>query len=301
MFDKLKRHFANLYDDISKVELKGERLGQLLDEFKITLIENDVAFGVADRLCEQVSQKFAGLEVSRTEDKKAVVKRVFRETVASILQGSDAVDLTSLVDEKRKEGAPTIILFLGVNGTGKTTSIAKTAHYLQKNGYSVVLACSDTFRTGSIEQLREHARRVGVRTIEHQYGSDPAAVAYDAINYARAHGINVVLVDTAGRMQTDRNLMDEVAKISRVAKPDLKILVVDALTANDAVEQCRIFNEAAGVDAVFMTKLDADAKRGAAISVMTLIKKPIIFVGTGQGYDDLAPFDAGFLLDNLFG
>ncbi|WP_455364884.1 signal recognition particle-docking protein FtsY [[Eubacterium] cellulosolvens] len=300
MFERLKKSINRLSDKLTKTEVKGEKLGQFLEEFKITLIENDVALNVADRLCEIVEKKITGVTFSRVKDKKAVVEQVFRETVDNILQSNLTISLSSLIEDKRSQNLPTVIIFLGVNGTGKTTSIAKTAYYLLKKGYTVVLASGDTFRTGSIEQLREHARRVGVKTIEHQYGSDSAAVAFDAVNYARAHGINVVLIDTAGRMQTDRNLMDEVAKVSRVAKPDLKILVVDALTANDAIEQCRVFNDSIGVDAVFMTKLDADAKGGAALSVMTLLNKPILFVGTGQGYSDLAPFDSEFLINNLF-
>jgi fused signal recognition particle receptor len=188
---------------------------------------------------------------------------------------------------------------MGINGTGKTTTIAKTAYFLLKKGYTVVLACSDTFRAGAIEQLEEHAKKVGVKVIKHKYGSDPAAAAFDAVNYARSKGINVVLIDTAGRMQTNRNLLDEMKKIARVAQPDLKILVVDALTANDAVEQSKVFNEAVGVDAVILTKLDADARGGAALSIAYTIKKPILFLGVGQKYEDLTIFNASFILDKL--
>ncbi|MEM4246631.1 MAG: signal recognition particle-docking protein FtsY [Candidatus Bathyarchaeia archaeon] len=300
MFEKLRKNLDNLYEALTKTELKGDKLRSILDEFRLVLIENDVAYEVADRLCEMVAETLSGTPVPRTGDKRGLVKRVFKETVSSLFQRSSSADLPSLIDRKREAGEPAVILFLGVNGTGKTTSIAKTARYLMRRGYTVVLASGDTYRTGSIEQLREHARRVGVKVIEHGYGSDSAAVAYDAIRHAQAHGVNAVLIDTAGRMQTDRNLMDEVAKVSRVAKPDMKVLVVDALTGNDAVEQCRVFNDAVGVDAVFLTKLDADAKGGAALSATTLINRPIIFVGTGQGYDDIAPFTPDFLLKSLF-
>jgi len=184
---------------------------------------------------------------------------------------------------------------------GKTTSMAKVARLLQREGFSVVMACSDTFRTGALEQLMEHGKRLGVKVIRHKYGSDAAAVAFDAINYAKAHGINVVLVDTAGRVHTDRNLMEEMSKVVRVAMPDLKVLVLDALTGNDAVEQCRTFNEEVGVDAVFLSKLDADEKGGVAFSVLATLGKPILFIGTGQKYEDIMEFDPDLLIRNLVG
>jgi fused signal recognition particle receptor len=188
-----------------------------------------------------------------------------------------------------------------VNGTGKTTTIAKVANLLLKKGYSVVLAGSDTYRAGSIEQLEGHAKRLGIRVIKHPYRSDAAAVAFDAINYARSHGINAVLVDTAGRMQTNRNLIDEMKKIVKVAKPHLTVLVVDALAGNDSVEQARIFDEAVGINGVILTKLDADVKGGAAISIAFAVKKPILFLGIGQFYDDLTSFDPRFVVESIVG
>ncbi len=183
------------------------------------------------------------------------------------------------------------MLFVGVNGTGKTSSIAKIGHLLLRKGFSVVIAAADTYRTGSIEQIEEHARRIGIKTIKHDYGGDAAAVAFDAVNHAKAHSINVVLIDTAGRMQTNTNLLEEMKKIVRVAKPDLTILVVDALTGNDAIEQGRIFSSAVKIDGIILTKLDADTKGGSAISMATVIGKPILFAAVGQSYDDLVSFD----------
>ncbi len=180
-----------------------------------------------------------------------------------------------------------------------TTSIAKLAHLLLKKNYSVVIGCSDTYRAGSIEQMEEHARRIGVKTIKHRYGSDAAAVAYDSINYARSKGVNAVLIDTAGRMQTNQNLLDEMKKIVKISEPDLTILVVDALTGNDAVEQGKIFNEAIKLDGIILAKLDADAKGGSAISLSHITGKPVLFVGTGQKYDDLMEFDSKFIIDNI--
>lgn len=194
---------------------------------------------------------------------------------------------------------PQVILFLGVNGTGKTTTIAKFAHLLQKRDFSVVLVAGDTFRAGAIEQLTEHANELGVKLIKHQKGADSAAVVYDAIQHAKSKGLDAVLVDTAGRMQTNQNLMDELRKICRVNDPDFRIFVGDALTGNDAVDQARDFHEAVGVDGVILTKLDSDAKGGSALSIANEIKRPIVYVGVGQSFDDLMEFDPEWFVDQV--
>ena len=194
-----------------------------------------------------------------------------------------------------------MIAFLGVNGTGKTTTIGKIAHFLLKNHYSVVLAGCDTFRAGSIEQLEGHAKHLGIRLIKHSYGADAAAVAFDAINHAKAHGIDVVLIDTAGRMQTNRNLMMEMRKIIQVNHPDLTLFIGDALTGNDAVEQAEEFIKYVHIDASILTKIDADAKGGSAISIAYITKRPIIFLGTGQNYNDLVLFRPEFLIERITG
>jgi fused signal recognition particle receptor len=206
-----------------------------------------------------------------------------------------------IIKRKQEKKEPVIIVFIGINGTGKTTTIAKLAHLLMKKGLTTILACADTYRTGSIEQIEEHARKLRVKTIKHTYGSDAAAVAYDTINYAKAHGTDTVLIDTAGRMQTNRNLMDEMKKIIRIAKPDLTLLVIDALTGNDAAEQAAIFSKAVPIDGIILTKLDADAKGGNAISVSSITGKQVLFMGVGQEYDDLSPFDPNFILNRILG
>ncbi|MCX8169528.1 MAG: signal recognition particle-docking protein FtsY, partial [Candidatus Methanomethyliaceae archaeon] len=205
-------------------------------------------------------------------------------------------DILSIIRSKK----PFVIMFIGVNGTGKTTTIAKIGKYLMDNGLKVVFACSDTFRAGAEEQLEVHANRLGVKLIKHRYGADPAAVAYDAISYAKSNRIDVVLIDTAGRMQTDRGLMDEMQKIHRVAKPDLTVFVGDALTGNDALNQAQEFNNFVPIDAIVLTKIDADAKGGAAISISHVLRKPIIFLGVGQGYSDLIKFDPEWIIKNIF-
>ena len=191
-------------------------------------------------------------------------------------------------------------MVIGVNGVGKTTSIGKIAANYKKQGKSVVLAAADTFRAGAIEQVTHHADNVGVKIIKHQKGSDPAAVAYDAVEHAKAQGKELVLIDTAGRMQTNTNLMDEMKKIERVSNPDLVIFVGDALTGNDATQQAVKFNEAIDIDGVILTKADADSKGGSSLSIGYVIKKPIMFLGVGQGYDDIREYDADWMLNQLF-
>jgi len=299
MFERLKTAVDRVVDKVSRTELTDEKLTPLLWDFKISLLENDVALSVADELCEAMKARLLGEAVGRFEDKKAKVHGALRDGLYTVLRAPVTVDLLDVMAAKRRERTPLIIVFVGVNGTGKTTTIAKVAHLLLKEGYSVVLAGSDTYRAGSIEQLEGHGKRLGIRVITHLYGSDAAAVAFDAVNYARSHGINAVLVDTAGRMQTNRNLVDEMKKIVHVAKPHLTLLVVDALAGNDAVEQAQVFDEAVGLDGVVLTKADADVKGGAAISIAFAIKKPILFLGTGQFYDDLTAFDPRSLVDQI--
>jgi fused signal recognition particle receptor len=291
MFEKLKAGLNNLVNKVVVTELKPDQLRPILSEFKMNLIENDVAVPVAERVCDEMEKRLEGVQVKRLEDKKKIVLQNLQKVLIEILNTGNHIDLWAMVEKKRKAREPFVIAFVGINGTGKTTSIAKVARMFMKKGYSVVLSCSDTYRAGSIEQLEEHGKRLGVKMIKHTYGSDPAAVAYDAISHAKAHGINVVLIDTAGRIQTDRNLMNELAKVKRVITPDLTVLTVDALTGNDAVMQAEEFHKTVGIDATILTKVDADVKGGSALSVTYVTKKPIIFIGVGQAYDDLEPFD----------
>ncbi|MDH5376441.1 MAG: signal recognition particle receptor subunit alpha, partial [Candidatus Bathyarchaeota archaeon] len=249
MFEKLKSGLSGLVNKIITIELKAENLRPVLSEFRINLIENDVAVPVAERICDEMEKRLDGVQVKRLEDRRKIVKENLREVLLETMLTNYKIDLLKTVEEKLRKGEPLVIVFVGINGTGKTTTIAKVARFLTKKGYSVVLACSDTYRAGSIEQLEEHAKRLGVRMIKHKYGGDPAAVAYDAVNHAKAHGINVVLIDTAGRIQTNRNLMNELAKVKRVVNPDMTILTVDSLTGNDAVMQAEEFHKSVNIDA----------------------------------------------------
>jgi len=290
VLEGLKKGLRRFLDKITKTELSPKKLEPIVEELKIALLENDVAFSVAEAICEELMRELTGVRVGRMSDKKAFVREALRNTILRVLGPEGPPDLEEMIRARRAEGEPFSILFVGFNGSGKTTTIAKIAKKLKDEGFRVVMACSDTFRAGAIEQLEEHGRRLGIRVLKHKYGADPAAVAYDAIAHARARGLDVVLIDTAGRIQTDRNLMDELAKIKRVAEPDITILVVDALTGNDAAVQAEMFDKAVGIDGAVLTKVDADVRGGAALSVAYVTGKPIFFIGVGQGYDDLKPF-----------
>ncbi|MDR0460890.1 MAG: signal recognition particle-docking protein FtsY [Nitrososphaerota archaeon] len=291
MFEKLKSGFKNLVAKVTTTELKADNLNPILSDFKMNLAENDVAFPVADKICDELEKRLTGSPIKRLDDRKQLVEDNLRQVLLDILKTDKPVDLLTKISEKRKQTEPYVLMFVGINGTGKTTTIAKVAQFLREKGHSVVLAGADTYRAGSIEQLEEHAHRLGVRVIKHTYGADPAAVAFDTINHARAHGIHVVLIDTAGRMQTNQNLMNELVKVKRIVKPDLVIFTVDSLIGNDAVMQAEEFNSAIGIDATILTKVDADVKGGSSLSVTFVTKKPILFIGVGQTYKDLETFD----------
>ncbi len=291
MFEKLKSGLKGLVTKVTTTELKAENLRPVLADFKMTLAENDVAFPVADKVCDELEKRLDRVQVKRLDDRKKIIEDNLRQVLLEVMLTDKRIDILKLADEKRKKKEPLVLLFVGINGTGKTTTIAKVGQFFKDKGYSVVLAGSDTYRAGSIEQLEEHAKRLNLRLIKHQYGADPAAVAYDAISHAKAHGTSIVLIDTAGRMQTNQNLMNELAKVKRIVVPDLTILTVDSLAGNDAVQQAEEFNKCVGIDATILTKVDADVKGGAALSVTYVTQKPILFIGVGQTYKDLEVFN----------
>ncbi|MEM4977893.1 MAG: signal recognition particle receptor subunit alpha, partial [Candidatus Nezhaarchaeales archaeon] len=275
MLTFLKNKLKSLFQEIATKELDEESLSSVSERLRLALIESDVALPVAFEIVDNVVSSLKGVRIGRTEGVYQVVLRSLRETLYKMLSSIQQVDLVSEAMKRRKEGRIFTVMFVGPNGHGKTLTVAKIANLLLKNNLSVVLACSDTFRAGAEEQLEVHATRLGVKLIRHRYGADPAAVAYDAVIHALARGVTCVLIDTAGRLQTDKGLMDELRKIARVAKPDLKVLVVDALTGNDAYDMAIKFNEAIGIDATVLTKVDADVKGGAAISISVATRKPI--------------------------
>ena len=275
--------------------ISEEKLGDLLWDLEVGLLESDVAYNVIESIKNDIKEELKHASIQRGQVNK-VVEQVLKHAISHVLE-SNAFDFEKFLETTEK---PIVIMFVGVNGSGKTLSIAKMATMLKKLGYSSVMAAGDTFRAGAIEQLGIHADKVGVKIIKHGAGSDPAAIAYDAIEHAKAKHKDVVLLDTAGRMQTNINLMDEMAKIKRVAQPDLILFVGDALAGNDAVEQAKRFNEIVGIDGVILTKVDTDAKGGSALSVAYTIGKPLLFIGVGQEYEYQIPFDAQWMIDNIF-
>ena len=299
MFEKLKQGLRGVVDKISKSQLSEQDVEPILWDLQLQLISNDVAVDVASRIGEELKERLKGVAVTRFGDKRAPVLTALRESIEAVMTTSGFIDLLQLVAERKAAGEPLIVMFVGINGTGKTTTIAKITHLLLRNGYSVVLASGDTYRAGAIEQLEEHARRLNVRVVKHMYGSDAAAVCFDAVQHAKAQGVDAVLIDTAGRMQTNRNLMDELHKIKRVVQPDLTVMVLDSLIGNDAVDQAQTFNKQIGFDAAILTKVDADAKGGSSLSVSYLTGKPIIYVGVGQEYGDLQPFNASWFAEKI--
>ncbi|MBI4896027.1 MAG: signal recognition particle-docking protein FtsY [Candidatus Aenigmarchaeota archaeon] len=279
-----KSVFKGLFKKITEKELTEQDIEGILSELERALLENDVAVEVAEHIVSDVKQQLIGKPVPRGKVEE-MIKDALRVALLGVLD-QETIDLAVRIEAK---DGPYMMLFLGFNGTGKTTSLAKLAHRLKK--YNPVLAAGDTFRAASIEQLFEHGSRLGVPVVKQQYNADSAAVIFDACKHAEATGSKVVLADTAGRSHANVNLMDELKKVCRVNKPDLKILVLDALAGNDIVEQSKLFNDAVGVDALILTKADVYEKGGAALSAVFTIKKPILFLGSGQEYSDLQEFD----------
>ena len=290
---------GGLFSFVREKTIKEKHVEDILWELEMGLLEGDVAIEVATEIVEKVKLNLIGKKIKRSNDITEYTYLALRSAVSEIID-IPSKSMTEMIEDKKAKGEPLVVMFVGINGTGKTTTIGKLANYYLKKGYTPVIAASDTFRAGAIEQVTHHADNVGVKIIKHQKGSDPAAVAFDAVEHARAQSKELVLIDTAGRMQTNINLMDEMKKIKRVSKPDLVIFVGDALTGNDAVEQAKKFNEAIDIDGVILTKADADSKGGASLSIGYVIKKPILFLGMGQGYDDIMEYDAEWMLDQLF-
>lgn len=284
---------------IREKTISEKHVEDILFELEMELLQGDVAMDVATAVVESVRNDLVGKKIKRSSDIEEFTFNALKNAVASIIN-IPSKSMTEMIEENKAKGKPLVVMFVGINGTGKTTTIGKLANYYLKKGYTPVIAASDTFRAGAIEQVTHHADNVGVKIIKHQKGSDPAAVAFDAVQHAVAKDKELVLIDTAGRMQTNTNLMDEMKKIKRVSKPDLVIFVGDALTGNDATEQAVKFNDAIDIDGVILTKADADSKGGASLSIGYVIKKPIMFLGMGQGYDDIKEYDPDWMLNQLF-
>jgi fused signal recognition particle receptor len=271
-------------------------ISEALSELEMVLLENDVAFPVTEEIIANLKKELVGKRRKIGESVDTIVLSALKKALGVVLgQGFDLIDYINTHEH------PVRILFTGVNGTGKTTTVAKIGYFLKKNGFSVVIGAGDTFRAGAIEQIDVHAQRIGIKIIQHQPGGDPSAVLFDTVQYAVAHKIDVVLADTAGRFHNRANLMSQLEKIRRVMKPDLIVYVDEAVAGNDAVIRADEFDKTIGADAVVLTKADMDPRGGAAISIAHTIGKPLMFLGTGQGYDDISPFSPETVIEELFG
>jgi fused signal recognition particle receptor len=301
MFDKLKRAFSNAAKNISQRELSEKDLDESLFDLNIALLESDVSQEVIDDLSKQIKDNLVGMKLQKNETTEQVIASTLKDNFSKILAKAGSVDLISAINAKKQnKGGPFKIVFLGINGTGKTTTVAKVANLLKKSGFSIVIAAADTHRAGAIEQISLHAEKLSIKVISQRYGADPSAVSRDALEYASKHYIDVVLIDTAGRMQTAKNLMDEIGKIVKVIKPDVKLFVGDSLSGNDTINQAREFFSYTEFDGAILTKTDADAKGGSAISISYITSKPIIYLGVGQGYDDIIKFNRERFVETIF-
>jgi len=295
--EKLEEHiqekgfFKKVAEKVTTKKLSEDKFEELFEELQMALLENNVALDVVDKIKEDMKVDLVDNPISR----KGIEERIKNSLKNSI---SDLFETNFDILDKMKN-KPYVICFVGINGSGKTTNLAKVANYLQKNGKSCVFSASDTFRAAAIQQLEVHGDKLGIKVIKHNYGSDPAAVAYDAIEYAKKNNLDAVLIDTSGRLHSNENLMSELKKITRIANPDLIVFVGESITGNDAVEQAKTFNEQIGLDGIILSKQDIDEKGGTAISIGYVTKLPILFLGVGQQLDDLEKFDANKILNQL--
>ncbi|HSB47408.1 MAG TPA: signal recognition particle-docking protein FtsY, partial [Candidatus Bilamarchaeum sp.] len=278
-----------------EVRIEENDVKEMLDSLELELLEADVDISVAESIKETLSGKLVGAKIGKGE-LHAFVSRSIRETLVDILTNEKSFTIPERLESAEK---PLKVMFLGINGAGKTTTIAKVAKMLLDRNKKVVFAAADTFRAAAIEQMGVHADRLGVKVIKREYGSDPTSVAYDAVNYAKAHGIDAVLIDTAGRQDTNISLMNEMKKMNRIIQPDIKIYIGESIAGNAIIEQVSAFNREIGVDAVILTKLDCDPKGGTMLSINKATGVPIVYVGVGQSYDDLEAFEPGKIVGRI--
>lgn len=288
-----KGFFAKLSEKISTRKINEKQFEEIFWELELALLESNVAVEVIEKIKDDLKQRLVDQPLKKSEINNTITNSL-KESIVNLFD----IPTFSLL-QRIKEKKPLVICFIGINGSGKTTTIAKIAHLLQKHKISCVMAAADTFRAAAIQQLEEHANNLKIKMIKHDYGADSAAVAFDAVKHAEARHIDVVLIDTAGRLHSNEDLMKEMQKLVRVAKPDLKIFIGESITGNDCVEQAKKFNELIGIDAIILSKADIDDKGGAAISVSYITKKPILYLGTGQTYEDLKEFNKEDIIKSL--
>jgi fused signal recognition particle receptor len=300
LFDKLRSGLARtrevLGGGLRRVLFLGRRLDdELLGELEAILLQADVGPATTRALLDELSASWTSGEVRKSEEVAAFLERRIADRLRA---GGNAL--------ARAEVGPTVVLVCGVNGSGKTTSIGKLTKWLTSQGHRVILGAADTFRAAAVEQLTIWSRRNGVEIVKQAQGSDPAAVAFDAVAAGKARGADYVVIDTAGRLHTQQNLMQELEKIRRVIRkavpqaPHETLLVIDATNGQNAIRQAEQFHQAVGVTGIFVTKLDGTAKGGALVAVRDTIGVPVKFIGTGEQIDDVAPFDPDAFAAALF-
>ena len=289
-----KGFFEKVKEKITTTTISEDKFENLFFELEIALLENNIAIEVIEKIKEKLKEQLVNKPLLRGKVEEKI-KKSLKDSIESVLD----IENFDLIEKIKDSKKPFVICFFGINGSGKTTTLSKIAHLIKKNNFSVILAAADTFRAASIEQLKEWGNKLNIKVIAHQYGSDPASVSYDAVSYSKAHNIDVVLIDTAGRQHSNQNLMREMEKITRVAKPDLKIFVGESITGNDVIEQANKFNSAVGIDCIVLTKADVDEKGGAIVSVSYVTNKPILYLGYGQHETDLKIFNKEEILKNL--
>ena len=287
--EEKKGFFKKIFSSINKIKISQEDFASYSDDLEMILLENNVAIEVSEKIINQLKESIVGKEFLKKE-----IEGQIKESLKDIIYNV-------LIREKKgtAEHKPYVILFCGINGTGKTTSIAKFAYLLKEKKLSCVIAAGDTFRAASIEQIKKHGTKLGIEVIAHEYGSDPASVGFDAIKYAEKNHIDVVLIDTAGRMHTEKNLMAQIEKIAKVCKPDTKLFIGESITGNDIIEQIKTFDKSVGIDGIILSKADIDEKGGTALSVGATTGKPILYLGVGQEYKDLEKFDKNKFVESL--
>ena len=282
-----------------EVKINSGDIDPFMEELRISLLESDVNYDVSEKVVEKIKSELLSNPIPAKEINKEI-KAIIKRSILSILSHVSTKSLVEIASEKKRKGElPLKILFIGPNGAGKTTTIAKIADLLSKNGFSCLISASDTFRAAAVEQTVHHANKLGIEVIKGKYGADPASIAFDAVAHAKAAGINVVLIDSAGRQETNKNLMEEMKKMVRVANPDLKIFIGEGIAGNSLIEQVRQFNGMIKLDGIILTKLDADAKGGNTLSILSETEIPVLYFGTGEKYGDLMPYDPNFIIDNM--
>src|SRR3990172_10268313 len=295
--EKEKGFLQRLAAVVTEAKVSDDQFDRLFRDLELELIQNNVAFPIIQQIRDNLEKEIVNKSLPRNKLLEKF-REVLKDTILTTLLTPNPIDLIKLAKEKKDSKEPFVLMFIGVNGHGKTTTLAKLANMFQKSNYRCIFAASDTFRAASIEQLEAHAQKLNIRVVKHKYGSDPAAVAFDAV---KAKDKDVVLIDTAGRQSIDANLMQELQKIKKVAKPDLTIFIGESIAGSDLVSQAQVFNEKIGFDAIILTKADVDDKGGALLSVVQATSKPILYLGVGQKYEDLEKFEPEKIASRILG